>query len=138
MDPLLFDRFESDATPTPESLARDIADILGGRRIFNFRAPGVLGWGLPPMTGMSPNSERDRQRTADLIADQIRRFEPRLVDIKVIPAPESLEFAFQLEARLLESEDESITIRILSPRRGGGLGAEVAVMTGREAQDLDD
>ena len=72
----LFDRFESGRPATLASLARDVADILGARRVR--AAPGVLGWGLSGISGASATSEDDRNRIASHVAAAIERFEPRL------------------------------------------------------------
>ncbi len=128
----LFDRFESNRPTGLAGLARDIADILGARRTLPGRVPGVLGWGLPGMAGLAPNSEKDRQEVALLIEKVIERFEPRLTDVRVTPIPGTVDFAFNLEARLEQLEDDGVLLRIMSPRPGGALGADVTVIGGRQ------
>ena len=124
----LFDRFISERPADMHSLVRDIADILGSRRAVSRNLPGVLGWGLPDMQGLSPSSADDRKAVARTIARAIERFEPRLTDIVVTPIDDAKEFAFVLEASLVQSDAELVKLRVLSPRKGGGLGAEVAVI----------
>ncbi len=126
----LFDRFESDKEATLDSLARDIADILGARRGLQENLPGVLGWGLPSMIGLTPAAEKDRLMVANFIQEAIEKFEPRLVNVNVIPLEgASIDFSFQLEAILvLDDDSEEVTLRILSPRRGGALGADVKIV----------
>lgn len=124
----LFDRFESPRAATLGHLARDVADILGARRIFRGALPGVLGWGLPDMSGFTPTSEKDREAIAEMIAAAIERFEPRLENVRVTPMEQSVDFTFTLEADLVQMNDESVTLRILSPRRGGALGADIRVL----------
>ena len=124
----LFQRFESDRRADLDDLANDIADILGARRAIPGRVPGVLGWGLPGTSGLAPQSDKDRSDVATIIAATIERFEPRLQNVRVTPAAKSVDFAFVLEAELVQTDDRSVMLRILSPRRGGALGADVAVI----------
>ena len=128
----LFDRFESDRQSGARELARDIADIIGARRISGGNLPGILGWGLPATTGLSPTSSRDRERIAGYIAEALRRFEPRLERVSVAPLEDTSDFAFRIDAQFHPPDDDSIMLRILSPRRGGGLGADVAVIGGSD------
>ena len=125
----LFDRFASNRNPGMAGLARDIADIIGARRAaFPYRIYGVLDWGLSNTIGMVPHAGSDRQHIAEQIADALHQFEPRLENVRVVPVDKSADFAFLLEADVVDTDDESLTLRILSPRRGGGLGADVVVM----------
>lgn len=126
----LFDRFNSDGDGDFSNLAFDISDILGARRAIEEDLPGVLSWGLPGLSLMSPQSDQDRKKVARRIEEAIIKFEPRLEDVEVIPSEGSNDFSFQLKATLIGSDDESIHLRILTPRRGGGLGAEVAIIGG--------
>ena len=134
----LFDRFDPSTKPGIESLARDIADILGARRTFTERMGGVLNWGLPDTAGLTASVEQHRQYIADEISRVLTQFEPRLDALSVTPIPDTKDFVFRLEAHLLDAEDESLTLRILSPRRGGGLGAEVLVLGSRINSDESD
>lgn len=127
--PQLLDRFESSGASNGEMLSRDLADLIGARRPFRGALPGILGWGLPGMAGISPGSDTDREQVAEQIQTAIRRFEPRLSDVRVTPADNTLEFTFVLEARLAGHPD-GVRLRILAPRRGGGLSADVAVVSG--------
>ena len=127
----LFDRFQSSRRAGLASLARDIADILGARRAVPGLAPGVLGWGLPGTGGYSPGSPDDRERLAAMIANAITRFEPRLTNVKVAPNEVEGEFSFSVSASLIQEEGAPITLRVLAPRRGGGLGADVVVLADR-------
>lgn len=124
----LLDRFESDRGADWNTLARDLADLLGARRAFAGRVPGVLGWGLPGMGGLVPNSEGDRERVATMIGTAIRRFEHRLTDVTVKPVEGTTDFTFELQARLRNADIGLVTLRILSPRRGGALSADVEVV----------
>lgn len=133
MPTTLFDRFEADEDARPEALAADLADILGGRRLLQARALGVLGWGMPPMSDITSRSLPDRRRVAEYIADTIDRFEPRLEDVKVTPMEGAADFQFRIEARLVEDESSSLTLRILAPQIGGGLGAKVMVLDIRQS-----
>lgn len=123
----LFDRFESGSSADTDTLSRDLADLLGARRPFGFDMPGILGWGLPGMAGIVPGSDTDRQQVADHIATAIRRFEPRLRDVVVEPQEGKGEFAFTLSARVAGRTEDGVMLRILAPRRGGGLSADVAL-----------
>lgn len=124
----LFDRFESSEEIGADRLAVDLADILSGRRAFAGRELGVLSWGLPSMANITSKSPQDRQRVADYIADALDRFEPRLEDVRVVPIEDSVDFSFRIEGRLVGPGSSSITLRILSPMVGGGLGAQVVVL----------
>ena len=128
----LFDRFESDEDAGPARLGADLADVLGGRRAFAARRLGVLGWGMPPMGSITSRSARDRQLVAGYIADTIERFEPRLEDVRVVPIEDAVDFSFRIEARLVDRESSALTLRILSPFVGGGLGAKVVVLDMRK------
>lgn len=130
----LFDRFESDGDGDFNNLAFDVADILGARRAVEDDLPGVLSWGLPGLSSMSPQSDRDRKKVAKLMEDTLTKFEPRLEDVEVEHTGESNDFAFFLKANLVGSDDESIRLRILTPRRGGGLGAEIAIIGGNQGK----
>ena len=127
----LFDRFESSRPADLQSLARDIADILGARRATPGPAPGILGWGLPGIAGLSPASEDHRQRMASVIAAAINRFEPRLAGVRVAPESGGGDFSFTVSANLVLEGDRAVALRILAPRRGGALGADVLVLGDR-------
>lgn len=129
----LFDRFESRRRHADANgLARDIADLIGARRAFEQELPGILGWGLPGMAGITPGSETDREQVARHIQAAIRRFEPRLTNVEVRPVDGVEEFAFTLEAGVVGQEEEGLRLRILAPRRGGGLSADVSLALRRE------
>jgi len=127
----LFDRFASNRPADLRSLARDIADILGARRAKTGLAPGILAWGLPSLGNMSPASEADRPRVASAIAEALNRFEPRLSGVRVTPDSEAGEFAFSVSANLIQQGGEVVSLRILAPRRGGALGADVLLLNDR-------
>jgi len=128
MRTLLFDRFESDHESGFDTLARDLADLLGARRPFSQTMPGILNWGLSGLSGLNPASHQDRVRLAQHIESVIEQFEPRLQHVRATPVEDTTDFAFELEATFTGSGDESLSLRILAPRRGGGLGAEVIVL----------
>lgn len=136
----IFDRFMSAKRPGIGDFARDIADVLGARRAFPRPMMGVLNWGLPSMAGLNPGSEADRTYVATYIAEILQQFEPRLAHVNVSPISNAREFAFTLDAELVDDDDmEPLTLRILSPRRGGGLGADVVVIgTSFSTVDEDD
>ena len=124
----LFDRFETDAPADPNRLAADLSEMLSGRRFFHGRGLGVLGWGLPGLQNVTAKSTRDREYVAGVIADTISRFEPRLTDIRVTPVPDAIDFSFVIDAQFVTSDSSRVTLRILSPLVGGGLGAKVVVV----------
>lgn len=124
----LFDRFESERESGLGELARDVADILGARRALEGDLPGVLSWGLPDLSGLSPASSRDREHLAEYIAQALERFEPRLERVNVTPTEDTGEFVFRIDAERIVPEGEPIALRILCPRLGGGAGAEVVVI----------
>jgi len=127
----LFDRFERGRSVGLPELARDLADILGARRAIPGNVPGVLAWGLQSIGDFSPSSEEDRERLADQIARAVERFEPRLADVSVTPVEHGGEFRFNLEADLVNRAGGTVRLRILAPRRGGALGADVRLVGGR-------
>lgn len=127
----LFDRFAQDGDGDSRNLADDLADMLGGRKTMSGRDLGVLSWGMPSMLNMTASSPAHRQYIAECIAETIRLFEPRLERVRVIPVEDAKEFAFTIEAALVE-ESAAIQLRILSPYVGGGLGANVEVVSIRE------
>lgn len=125
----LFTRFETDAEIEVSDVARDLADLLGARRALARDVPGVLGFGLPSVSGMAPGSHSDRMRAAAMLARAIEQFEPRLEQVQVVPDGNMTDFTFRIEAVLVQPEEaRSIRLRVLSPRRGGGLSAEVEVI----------
>ena len=124
----LFDRFEGTGRASLGDLARDLADILGARRAVSGAAPGVLAWGLTGIGDFSPGSEADQRRLAAQIASVIEKFEPRLSRVRVTPLGKGGDFRFTLEADLVQSAGRSIRLRILAPRRGGALGADVVMI----------
>ncbi len=127
MRTLLFDRFISTREPGFDGLARDLADLIGARRPFRRTMPGLLNWGIAGLTGLNPSSQQDRLNVARQMEAAITEFEPRLQDVRVTPVDGVTDFAFQLEATFTPPDDETFSVRILAPRRGGGLGAEVVM-----------
>lgn len=126
----LFDRFDSGDASTIDNLLRDITDLLGARRSGPRGAPGVIAYGLPSMTGLSPRIERDRLKIASVIESAVRQYEPRMDSIQVSPIEGEDGFVFKLEGSLITEEDSSVTLRVLAPRKGGGLGADISIMGG--------
>ena len=124
----LFDRFMSERDPGPDALAGGLAGLIGARRAFPCAMPGILNWGLADLTGLSPTSPQDRARLARHVESVIEEFEPRLRYARATPVDNAEGFAFDLEVRLVEPADETLWLRILTPRLGGGLGAEVVVL----------
>ncbi len=120
----LFDRFEGKG-PGGESLVRDLEDLLGARRAAPSPGEGVVGWGVPIPPGMSPLVEAHRERVAGLIGEAIARFEPRLHDVRITPVGNVNEFLYELEGRTYREDRSLLRLRVLVPRRDGGLGAEV-------------
>ena len=107
------------------------ADLLGGRRAFADSGLGVLSWGMPPLTNRVAQSVGDRQYVAQCIAETISRFEPRLENVRVTPVEGAKDFTFAIQATLVE-QSSAISLRILSPYVGGGLGAKVEVVEIRD------
>ena len=127
----LLDRFGPDEDSGPECLAMDLADLLGGRRLFRDSRLGVLAWGLPPLLNLVANSTNDRQHIAACISEAIERFEPRLEAVRVTPIEDAKDFSFVIQATLVH-ETSTVSFRILSPHVGGGLGARVEVISIRD------
>lgn len=126
----LFDRLEGAGTDSvPERLARDVADLLSARRIQESSARyGILAWGLPSLDSITRRSLDNKRRVAGYIAETLRAFEPRLRSVRVTPIEDEVEFQFRIEADLVGDDVESVTLRVLSPLPGGGLGAEAVVL----------
>ena len=126
----LFDRLEGAGTESvPERLAQDVADVLSARRVLESTARyRILAWGLPSLDSITRRSPENRRRVAGYIAETLRAFEPRLRSVRVTPIEEEVEFRFRIEADLVGDGVESVTLRVLSPLSGGGLGAEAVVL----------
>ena len=120
----LFDRFGG-GNADGGTLARDLEDLLGARRAASGPDEGIIGWGVPVPPGLSPTVESHRERIAALIRDAIARFEPRLHDVRVIPVAGAGEFLYDLEGRTYAQDGSLLRLRVLVPRRDGGLGAKV-------------
>ena len=124
----LFDRFEG-RSAAGESLARNLEDLLGARRAASNPGEGVLGWGVPIPPGLSPAVESHRECVSKLLARAIATFEPRLHDVRIAPVEAAGEFLFDLQAKTWAQERGAIRLRVLVPRRDGGLGASVLDVT---------
>lgn len=126
----LFDRLEgAGTTSVPERLARDVADVLSARRIQESSSRyRVLAYGLPSLDSITRRSLDNKRRVARYIAETLRAFEPRLRSVRVVPVEEEVEFQFRIEAELVGDDAASVTLRVLSPLPGGGLGAEAVVL----------
>ena len=127
----LFDRFGPEERAGTQCLVDHLADLLGGRRAFADSGLGVLSWGMPPLTNRVAQSVGDRQYVAQCIAETISRFEPRLENVRVTPVEGAKDFTFAIQATLVE-QSSAISLRILSPYVGGGLGAKVEVVEIRD------
>ena len=123
----LFQRFAPVDEGDPRMLAVELADLLGGRRIFAGRGLGVLSWGMPPLSNPARASETDRLRIAECIADAIGKFEPRLEGVQVTPSDDSRELSFQITASLV-GESSTVRLRIFSPYAKGGFGPRIEVV----------
>ena len=123
----LLQRFAAVDEGDPRMLAIELADLLGGRRIFAGRGLGVLSWGMPPLSNPARASEADRLRIAECIADAIQQFEPRLERVQVTPNDDSEELSFQITASLV-AESSTIRLRIFSPYAKGRFGAQIEVV----------
>ena len=126
----LFDRLEGAGTESvPERLARDVADLLSARRIQESSTRyGILSWGLPSLDSITRRSLDNKRRVAGYIAETLRAFEPRLRSVRVTPIEEEVDFQFRIEADLAGDDAATVTLRVLSPLPGGGLGAEAVVL----------
>ena len=123
----LFDRFGPDEHSGPETIAMELADMLGGRRTFADGNLGVLSWGLPPLLNLTADSTDARHHVAACIAEAIGRFAPRLENVRVTAVEDVKQFAFVIEATLVQ-ESSTIRLRVRSPNTGGALGASVDVV----------
>lgn len=124
---MFLDRFGPDEDTGPEAIATELADMLGGRRTFADAGLGVLSWGLPSLLGLTADSTAARQHIAGCIAEAIDRFAPCLENVRVVPVEGAREFAFVIDAALVE-DSSTIQVRVLSPNIGGALGARVEVV----------
>ena len=123
----LLQRFAAVDEGDPHMLVIELADLLGGRRVFAGRGLGVLSWGMPPLSNPARASEADRLRIAECIADAIQQFEPRLERVQVTPNDDSEELSFQITASLV-AESSTIRLRIFSPYAKGRFGAQIEVV----------
>ncbi len=131
--PALFDRFELNSeAAVKQDLIRHLTDILSARRAHPELTSGVLGWGLPDVCNLTPSAQRDRDTVAFYIETAIAGFEPRIEEVKVTPIEGSLDFAFRLDARVVDDDGDWISLRILTPLRGGGLGAKIVQVEERQ------
>ena len=127
----LFDRFETDDDDDSvalDCLARDIADLLGGRRLYSDSALGVLSFGLPSLSSIHSRGDDAKARVARYIEETLVRCEPRLSSVRVVPEEGAPDFQFQISANLVTERGTTLTLRILSPMLGGGLGAQAVVL----------
>ena len=94
-----------------ELVSRDLSLLLNAsslevtdelERLPNVRT-SVLNFGLPPYTGRTAGSA-ERDRLARALETAIRRFEPRLMNVRVTPEPASeaqeQELSFRIDAQL--------------------------------------
>lgn len=123
----LFQRFVAEEEGDPRLLAVELADLLGGRRIFARRGLGVLSWGMPPLSNPARAAQADRLHIAECIAEAIRRFEPRLERVQVRPDDAAGALSFQITASLV-AEASTVRLRIFSPYAKGGLGARIEIV----------
>ncbi len=123
----LFQRFARVDEGDPRMLAVELADLLGGRRIFAERGLGVLSWGMPPLSDPARAAEADRLHIAECIADAIQQFEPRLSRVQVTPNDDAGELSFQITASLA-AESSTVRLRIFSPCAKGGFGARIEIV----------
>lgn len=121
----LFDRFETDAPDGVEPLVRDLIDAIGARRLHTGRTVGLMEWGLRNTFGLNPSLARDRQSIAKQIENQLNRFEPRLRNVRVTPLSDEAGFRFDITASVVSLGGEPVFLRIIAPRCGGGLGADL-------------
>lgn len=82
--------------------------------------PSVLSYGVQDLGLAQAASPADRERLADHLARQVRRFEPRLVDVavRVMPAPAPSQLAqIEIQARLPDaaSGEEGIAFAVTVP-----------------------
>ena len=123
----LYDRFEG-RSADGASLAHDLEDLLGARRAALRPTEGVVGWGVPIPPGLSPAVEAHRERVGRLIGEAIAKFEPRLDDVRITTVDDAVEFLFELTGRITAEDRSFVRLRVLVPRRGGGLGARVLAL----------
>ena len=96
----------------------------------------MLNWGLAIPKSLSPAAQQDREYLARHIEDAIREFEPRLSGVQVLVLEAQGEFRYEIVARRVDPDDQTLALRVLTPRRGGGLGADIVVLgyAGDDAQ----
>lgn len=127
MDAPLFHRFKTPKSYTMNDFKRELTDILGARRSYPFNIPGILGWGLPNVYGLTPSSDEDQQKIAGFVQSAVADFEPRLNNVHVSVMDNESGFAFHLEAVVHSAQDgdNDISLEIFVPPKTGGLGAEI-------------
>ena len=62
----------------------------------------VLDYGVPDLAPLSPANESDQLRLAEMLAQRIAAYEPRLRDVRVVLAPSS-ESPVALQGRVVAS-----------------------------------
>jgi type VI secretion system protein ImpF len=74
-----------------ESVRRDLQDLLNTRRLSEDGFPeeselacSLLTYGLPEITGLNPSVPDQLKRLQDVVETTIRRFEPRLMNVRVV------------------------------------------------------
>ncbi|HEY2015465.1 MAG TPA: type VI secretion system baseplate subunit TssE [Bryobacteraceae bacterium] len=93
------------------SLRRDLEWLLNTRRTpeavtseYQELERSLFNYGLPDLTSLSWQSERDRQRLSRLIEEGLNIFEPRIKRVRVIPIGElsgtQFVLRFQIEGML--------------------------------------
>jgi type VI secretion system protein ImpF len=95
-----------------ESLRRDLRNLLNTRarnltwdpNRLKMLSKSLADYGLPDFTATSLGSDADSAKFCTLIQEIIERHEPRLKEVKVVPAGEGetmdRTFSFRIEARL--------------------------------------
>ena len=101
-----------------QSLRRDLEWLLNSRRNptpipegARYLPRSVFAYGLPDITGVSLNSERDRQQLIHIIEDAVVAFEPRLTAVTVSLLP------VETHARILRFQIEGLLRTDPAPER---------------------
>lgn len=124
-----------------KSLRRDLEELLNARRSLDTLPDGLeelpsslLNYGLPDLQSVEVREQHDIQRMCSLIAETIRRFEPRLQQVSVSPVVETSReraldrrFRFSIEAVLVaEPLREDVRFRSAVETGSGAILVETA------------
>ncbi len=112
----------------------DVANLLNARPanprgVLGGDCASILDYGIPDLSHYKPSSSRDQAAVCDLVRRALEAFEPRLMNLSVVPVgvaeDEYTTFRLQIKGRIRLGA-EQIAIVIDSKLSAGGRGAALA------------